>query len=60
MVQVAGHLKYPWPLARIFLAVPLPVRDAVYNYVAGNRYQLFGKTSKCQVGHAVLRRNLPG
>ncbi|BDA46345.1 Uncharacterized protein YuxK [Coccomyxa sp. Obi] len=38
-LDVAGHLKFPWPLARIFLAVPLPVRDAVYDYVAFNRCQ---------------------
>ncbi|CAL8462480.1 g2013 [Coccomyxa elongata] len=53
-LDVAGHLKFPWPLARIFLAVPLPARDAMYNFVAHNRYQLFGKTIKCQVPDRTL------
>lgn len=52
--QVAGFMKYPWPLARVFLFVPVPVRDAVYDHVAHHRYKWFGKTSQCQVGVATL------
>lgn len=29
--------------------VPLPVREAVYDMMAANRYKLFGKTPACQV-----------
>ncbi len=28
----------------------MPVRDAVYDFVAHHRYQWFGKTNQCQVG----------
>lgn len=48
-LQIAGHLDFPWPLARVFMIVPRQVRDAVYDYVAANRYKWFGLTEKCQV-----------
>lgn len=32
------------------LQVPLPLREAVYDIVAANRYSWFGKTGQCQVG----------
>jgi hypothetical protein len=31
--------------------VPLPIREAVYDMMAANRYKLFGKTAVCQVSH---------
>lgn len=29
--------------------VPVPLRDAVYDLVAANRYRLFGRTQYCQI-----------
>eukprot|EP00878_Enallax_costatus_P004976 GHUV01005232.1.p1 GENE.GHUV01005232.1~~GHUV01005232.1.p1 ORF type:complete len:179 (+),score=28.01 GHUV01005232.1:382-918(+) len=48
-LQISGHLRYPWPLLKTLLVVPLPVREAVYDIVAANRYSWFGKTARCQV-----------
>jgi predicted DCC family thiol-disulfide oxidoreductase YuxK len=48
-LRVAGHLRYPWPLARIFLIVPRPVRDWVYDWVARHRYGWLGKRDRCMV-----------
>lgn len=44
-----------WGFARIFFAVPRPVRDAVYNLIAKNRYRMFGKFDSCMVPNADLR-----
>jgi predicted DCC family thiol-disulfide oxidoreductase YuxK len=44
-----------WGFARIFFAVPGPVRDAVYNLIAKNRYRIFGKFDACIVPDAALR-----
>jgi len=35
--------------------VPKPLRDAVYNLVARNRYQIFGKSDVCFVPDADMR-----
>lgn len=36
-----------WPLLYLFIVVPRPIRDFVYNMVAKYRYKLFGKRSDC-------------
>lgn len=41
--------------ARVFFAVPRPVRDMVYNLIARNRYRMFGKFDACIVPDADLR-----
>lgn len=38
-----------WKLAWIFLVVPGFIRNAVYDYVARNRYQWFGKKESCRL-----------
>ncbi len=48
-LNILGKLGFPWPLFRVFLLVPLPVRDAVYDFVARNRYRWFGRRSTCRV-----------
>jgi predicted DCC family thiol-disulfide oxidoreductase YuxK len=44
-----------WSWVRMLLAVPRPLRDAVYNVVAKNRYRIFGKYDACIVPDARLR-----
>jgi predicted DCC family thiol-disulfide oxidoreductase YuxK len=41
-----------WSWTRALRAVPKPVRDAVYNIVARNRYRIFGKYEACFVADA--------
>jgi predicted DCC family thiol-disulfide oxidoreductase YuxK len=41
-----------WSWTRALRAVPKPVRDAVYNLVARNRYRIFGKYEACFVADA--------
>lgn len=44
-----------WRWTRILFAVPRPLRDALYNLVARNRYRIFGKYHACFVPDADLR-----
>lgn len=46
---VASYLGGIWQLARIFWMVPRPIRDAVYRFVARNRYRWFGRTESCMM-----------
>jgi predicted DCC family thiol-disulfide oxidoreductase YuxK len=44
-----------WGWTRVFFAVPKPLRNAVYNLVAKNRYRIFGKYEECFVPDAATR-----
>lgn len=44
-----------WSWVRALFAVPKPLRNAVYNLVAHNRYRIFGKYDACFVPDAELR-----
>lgn len=46
-LKIAGKLSGAWPLCRVFLLIPVFVRDAVYNFIARHRYQWFGKKNSC-------------
>ena len=41
-----------WGWVRALRAVPKPLRDAVYNLLARNRYRIFGKYEACFVADA--------
>ena len=44
-----------WRWARVLFALPKPLRDAVYNLVAKNRYRIFGKYDACFVPDSEMR-----
>lgn len=48
-LKIATQLRFPWPLFRIFLIVPVILRDAVYRWIARNRYRWFGKRESCRM-----------
>jgi predicted DCC family thiol-disulfide oxidoreductase YuxK len=47
-----------WGWTRVFFAVPKPLRNAVYNLVAKNRYRIFGKYDQCFVPDAEMRERV--
>jgi predicted DCC family thiol-disulfide oxidoreductase YuxK len=53
-LMVLGALP-GWRWVRVLLAVPKPLRDAVYSLVARNRYRIFGKYEACFVPDAELK-----
>ena len=46
-LHIAQHLGGLWQLASLALWVPAPLRDAVYTFIAQNRYRWFGKQESC-------------
>ncbi len=63
-IEIASRLDMPWNLLTVFQAVPEPLRDVMYDLIAQNRYQLFGKKDECMLPSEELRRRflvkLPG
>jgi predicted DCC family thiol-disulfide oxidoreductase YuxK len=55
-LRVARRLKFPWRLAYVFILVPRPLRDWMYDQIARRRYQWFGKRAVCMVPTPDLRR----
>ncbi|GGJ40199.1 hypothetical protein GCM10008938_27820 [Deinococcus roseus] len=48
-LHIAAHLKWPYALLGMFRIVPRPIRDAVYDWIARNRYRWFGKQDQCML-----------
>jgi predicted DCC family thiol-disulfide oxidoreductase YuxK len=48
-LRIARHFKGAWRLLRVLWVVPRPIRDALYNFVARNRYSWYGKSDSCMV-----------
>lgn len=54
-LRIAHHLTGPWSLLSLALVVPRPLRDAVYNWIAKNRYDWFGQRDQCRMPTAELK-----
>lgn len=48
-LKTAIVLGFPYSILSLFYIFPRPIRDGVYNFIANNRYQWFGKYSACKV-----------
>ncbi|CDY60797.1 BnaC05g50790D [Brassica napus] len=48
-LRVVSYLPLPYSALKAFAIVPTPLRDSVYDYVANNRYNWFGKAEDCLV-----------
>jgi predicted DCC family thiol-disulfide oxidoreductase YuxK len=46
-IRVATHLGGIWPMAKVLRIFPRFLRDAVYDFVARNRYRWFGQSEQC-------------
>jgi predicted DCC family thiol-disulfide oxidoreductase YuxK len=54
-LQIARHLRWPYRWLIVFTIVPAFIRDAVYRWIARNRYKWFGKVDACRVPTPELR-----
>lgn len=54
-LRVARQLSGGWPLLYAFIVLPRALRDAVYNWIARNRYRWFGKRDSCMIPSPELR-----
>ena len=48
-LRIARKMSGAWPLLSVFRVVPAFIRDAVYRWIARNRYRWFGKRDTCRV-----------
>ena len=51
-IRMAELLGAPWSAARAFRVLPLPIRDALYGWIARNRLRVFGRREVCYRGDA--------
>jgi predicted DCC family thiol-disulfide oxidoreductase YuxK len=57
-LRIAARMQFPWPLLRVFLLVPRPLRDLVYAGVAAIRIRLAGRSNACNVPPPAIRARL--
>lgn len=55
-LRILGKMRFPYNLALVFLIVPTFIRNAVYDFVARNRYKWFGKQEACMLPTPELKR----
>lgn len=49
VLRIASRLAIPLRmLGALGQPVPLPIRDALYDQIANNRYTIFGRSSSCR------------
>jgi len=54
-LRIVRQLSGGWPLFSMFLLVPRPIRDSLYDVVARHRYRLMGKSPTCRIPDATER-----
>ncbi len=59
-LKVMSYLPWPWKPAQIFWIIPTPFRNAIYDFVAKNRYKWFGKKEECMIPTPELRKRFLG
>jgi predicted DCC family thiol-disulfide oxidoreductase YuxK len=47
VLEIFSGLRYPWNLLAVLKILPRALREAVYSFVARNRYRWFGKVDCC-------------
>jgi predicted DCC family thiol-disulfide oxidoreductase YuxK len=57
-LRIAARLSAPWSLARVFLWVPVPIRDAVYRVVAAIRHRIAGRSNACEIPPPAIRARM--
>lgn len=48
-LKILQRLGALWKIVYVFMLVPRPVRDYIYDIVARNRYKWYGKRAECMI-----------
>ena len=48
-LKILQRLGALWKIVYVFMLVPRPVRDYIYEIVARNRYKWYGKRAECMI-----------
>ena len=56
VLRIARRLEGIWKLAVVGIAVPRPLRDALYRCLARNRHRWFGRRDTCMLPSAEQRK----
>jgi predicted DCC family thiol-disulfide oxidoreductase YuxK len=48
-LKMLRHLGGVWKLLYVFILVPRPIRDFLYDLIARSRYRIFGKKDVCMI-----------
>lgn len=59
-LAVARHTRFPGPMIGVFRLLPRGFRDALYGFVARNRYRWFGRAEACMAPTPELRSRFLG
>lgn len=54
-LRIAQKMSGLWPLLYVFIIIPRFISNGVYDYIARNRYQWFGKEESCMIPTPALR-----
>lgn len=60
VLKIMKRLGGLWQLFYVFMLVPRPIRDWVYDFIARNRYKWFGKRDVCMVPDEKVRKKFIG
>lgn len=55
-LELSKELKFLWPMFYIFMIVPKFIRNTVYDLIAKNRYNWFGKKNECWLPSIHLKK----
>jgi predicted DCC family thiol-disulfide oxidoreductase YuxK len=55
-LRIARRLSGGWSVVYAFIVVPRFIRDAMYRFIARNRYRWFGRRDACMIPTPALRR----
>ena len=51
VIRIFQHFGGLWRAGAVFLLIPRPVRDFIYDLVAKYRYKIMGQKSSCDITH---------
>lgn len=54
-LKISKSLSRLWPVLYIFKIIPVFIRDWIYDYVAKNRYDWYGKKDSCMIPTSAIK-----